>query len=119
MLDAIQTDLPFWALAVAASIFAVMKGMERFGWLRTPTAWKTECEALQRECDRLNIRIIVLEKDLSDLRALNADLKAKPDVSALYSLMEAHDRREEENHKGTIAALDAITRRLENSGGAT
>src|SRR4051812_1440606 len=101
---AVPSTFAAWLLLGGGFVFIVLKGMERFGWLRTPTQWKTECEALQRECDRLNIRIVVLEKEVIELRGDNQVLRSKPDVSALYELMQEHDSRENRNHEATVAA---------------
>lgn len=86
--DAPPADLLTYLLLGSAVVFALLKGMERFGWLRTPTQWKTECEALQRECDRLNTRIETLETDVNALRAENADLRSRPDYDALVATVD-------------------------------
>lgn len=109
----VTSDLAFYVLLAGAIFIGALKAMERFGWLRSPTAWKTEAEALQRECDRLNIRIVVLEKDVTDLRAENAELRARPDMGALYTFMKSHDEREDQNHLAALEALTAITKTLE------
>lgn len=80
------------AAVAAACAVATLKSLERFGYLRTPTAWKLEAEAL-------NARILDLERtqamttiELASVKAENQLLRQRPDLSSILDALEAHDK---------------------------
>lgn len=107
-------DLLTWGALLAGVVYGALKALERFGVLRSPTAWRTEAEALDREVKRLAARIEAMAAELNRLRGENSELKQRPDYSALYELMERHDRREAENHKASLALMQKIADGLDH-----
>lgn len=100
-LSTVASSLIVAAGALAAVLYAVVKVAERFGWLRTPSAWRTEAEGLSR-------RVAYLEKELAAVKVENAELRARPDQTTLAAAISRHEERAETRSRATLDALERI-----------
>lgn len=113
-------DLSPYVLAGAAVVYGLVKVLERLGWVRTPTAWREEAEALQHRLTMMDERVAQLETKLAEqdevivmLRAENAELRARPDFGQMMQMIEAHDKSSREVLSEFGVCLERIADRLE------
>ena len=103
------------AVAAAKGIDWLMRAAERFGFVRTPSAWKLEAEALVQRVDELAGELAAVKAELASVKAENAELRARPDLTAVVAMLERQEERADEFSRTVCAA---ITRLADHVGAA-
>lgn len=91
----------------------IMRFGERFGFVRTPSAWKLEAEALVQRVDELAAELRDVKVENLALKAEIAELRGRPDFGLVVRMIERHESRSEETSREIVEALQRISGRLE------
>ena len=96
------------ALIGGGALYALAKTAERLGWIRTPTAWKQEAEALAHRVDELAAELKHVRGELETVKTENAELRGRPDFDVIVQMVERHEARSDEQTSAICAALERI-----------
>ena len=112
MIQSIEASISDTGAAIAALagvvVIGVLKAAERFGYLRTPSAWRTESEALMARLNSMERRVGELETELATVRAENSELRSRPDLTTMAQLIRDHDEHNKQMLSALIEVISAV-----------